>query len=102
MNALNITWLDHIWIFLACCLGFTGLALSMDRHQQDRWGRVLSRRAAGLLRGAGWLLLGLAMALAVRSMGWGFGLVACSGHASAAAAAVFVGLLTANRIRPRQ
>lgn len=101
MNALAISGLDHIWVFLLCCMGFGALALTMARHQDDVFGRELSRCATAGLRWAAWLLLAAALLAVTRSMGWEFGLVAYSGHASAAAGAVFLSLLALKQFRSR-
>lgn len=101
MSAQAISGLDHGWVFLLCCLGFTALALAMARHQEDIVGRELNPRASAGLRWAGWLLLAGALLAIVRSMGWAFGLVAYSGHTSAAAGAVFLGLLAFRQFRSR-
>ena len=87
----------HLAVFLFCCAGFGALALAMERTQQDRLGRALSRAATRWLRGAGWGLLLLALWLAQRGLGWNLGLVAYSGHTSAAAGLIFIGLLVWNR-----
>jgi len=89
----------HMVVFLLCAAGFAALALAMDRHQQDVLGRALPPRATQLLRGAGWALLLAALWQAVGAKGWALGLVAYSGHASAAAGLVFVALLAWNRWR---
>jgi len=49
------------------------------------------------LRAAGWLLLLAALWRAVHGLGWGLGLVAYSGHTSAAAGLVFVALVAWDR-----
>lgn len=101
MNALALSGLDHTCIFLLCCLGFVALALAKARHQEDVFGCELSRRATISWSWVGWLLLAGALLAVVRSMGWAFGLVAYSGHTSAAAGAVFLGLLAVKRLRSR-
>lgn len=87
----------HAMTFLLCLAGFAPLALAMDRHQQDVLGRELQPRATLGLRCAGWALLLAALWQAVGAQGWALGLVAYSGHTSAAAGLVFVALVAWNR-----
>ncbi|MCF4126531.1 DUF3325 domain-containing protein [Methylobacterium sp. SyP6R] len=57
-------------------LGFLGLAalcLSMARHHQALWAGTPDRRRVLALRAAGWALLGLSLAAAIRLDGWNFG-----------------------------
>ncbi len=77
--------------------GFACLALAMERHQRDVFGRLLRTAARRRLRFAGWCLLGAALWRAVAGMGWGFGLAAYSGHTSLAAGLVCLGLAAWNR-----
>lgn len=55
--------------------GFTALCLAMDKHHGELLRRKPSARQRRALSGAGWLLLGLAMAAAVSDAGWAMGLV---------------------------
>lgn len=87
----------HLFLFLLCIGGFACLALAMERHQEDRFGRVLAPGHTRALRIAGWLLLVGALWLAIGAMGTGFGLVAYSGHTSLAAGLVFVTLIALDR-----
>ncbi len=82
----------HLVVLLLCVEGFGALALAMERHQHEVFGRTLAAPATRAWRGAGWLLLGAALALAVHNQGWGLGLVSYSGHTSLGAGLVF-GLL---------
>ncbi|RMX08250.1 DUF3325 domain-containing protein [Corticibacter populi] len=93
MNAANFAGWEHLLVFVNCLAGFACLALAMDRHQSDLFGRELAPKTTRLLRMAGWLWLLAALWLAVARMGWSFGLTAYSGHTSAAAALVFIALL---------
>lgn len=93
--------LNHLLVFLLALAAFAALALAMERHQQDLFGRELRGSATRNLRIAGWLLLFAALLLAVAGQGWNFGLVAYSGHTSAAAGMVFAALLAWNRRRER-
>ena len=87
---------------LLSLLAFGALALAMDRHQEDIFGRALARGRTQALRIAGWLALGATLALAVREQGWSLGLIAWTGHISASAGLVFVGLLVMGRRRARK
>lgn len=91
--------LTHALLLLSALAGFAALALAMERHQEDLWGKALSAQQTRGLRAAGWLLLGLCLALAIAAKGWSFGLVAYSGHTSAAAALVFIALLVWSRVQ---
>ncbi|MFT3719529.1 MAG: DUF3325 domain-containing protein [Pseudorhodoferax sp.] len=92
----------HWTLLLLCTAGFGALALAMDRHQQDVFGRELPARAGRALRVLGWALLAAALWRAVAAQGWGLGLVAYSGHTSAAAGLVFAALVLWNRWRARR
>lgn len=50
---------------LLCFAGWSGIALGLDRHHEDAWGREGSARRLRLLRRAGWALLVLSLLLAV-------------------------------------
>lgn len=98
MNAAAFpSWLAHLLLLLLALAGFVVLALAMERHQEDVFGKALNQPVTGSLRIFGWSSLTLCLWLAVASKGWSFGLVAYSGHTSAAAALVFVALLIFNR-----
>lgn len=94
--------MSHAPVFLTCLLAFACLALAMPRHQLDALGRELPASASRALRSGGWLALLAALALAVRGMGWGLGLVGYGGHTSLAAGLVFIGLLARQRQRARR
>lgn len=51
------------------------LCLAMERHFSDLLGRKPTARQLKCLRGAGWGLLLIALAVAVRNSGWAMGLV---------------------------
>jgi hypothetical protein len=55
--------------------GFTALCLAMDKHHGELLRRKPTAWQRRALAGAGWLLLGLAMAAAVSNAGWAMGLV---------------------------
>ncbi|MFT3717638.1 DUF3325 domain-containing protein [Pseudorhodoferax sp.] len=91
----------HLIAALLCVAGFAGLALAMERHQEDLFKPPLAPARTRLLRFGGWALLLLALALLVRASGWSLGLVAYSGHTSFGAGAVFLALLGIERWRLR-
>ena len=94
--------MNHLVVQLLSLLAFGALALAMDRHQEDIFGRVLAPERVRALRTAGWLAMGAALAWAVREQGWSLGLIAWTGHISAAAGLVFVGLVVMGRRRARR
>lgn len=89
--------MNHLGVQLLSLLAFGALALAMDRHQEDIFGRALAPGRVRTLRAAGWLALGAALAWAVREHGWSLGLIAWTGHISAAAGMVFLGLVVIGR-----
>ncbi len=89
--------MTHLSILIIAFFGFGLVALSMGRHQEDVFKQELPRIASRALRRGGWLLLVVALAVAVRGYGWAVGLVAYSGHTSAAAALVFLLLILRGR-----
>lgn len=94
--------MNHLAIFVPSLLGFAALALAMERHQEDLFGRTLSPRATRALRTGGWLVLLIALAVAVRSQGWSLGLVSYSGHTSLGAGLVYGALVALQRETWRQ
>ena len=101
MSPAHVDLLAHGLIFLPALTGFLCLALCMYRHQMDVFDREFSRHTVVLLRCAGWASLLISLFVAAHYMGWGFGLVAYSGHTSIAAGLVFSGLLLYERIQPK-
>ena len=89
--------MTHVTIFVLCLAGFAALALATDRAQRTTLGRELPPPSARALRAVGWVLLLLALWRTVAAMGWGIGLVAYSGHTSAAAGVVFLALIAWGR-----
>ncbi|MDR0227346.1 MAG: DUF3325 domain-containing protein [Burkholderiaceae bacterium] len=89
----------HIACQLLALGAFACLALAMDRHQQDLWGRELAASATRTLRAAGWALLLMSLAAALASDPRSLGLVAWFGHISAAAALVVLALIARERWR---
>lgn len=87
----------HLLMLAGCTAGMYALAGATERQQELCFGRPLSRRSTRWLRAAGWLLLLLCLAGAVRGWGWSFGLVAYSGHTSLAAGLVYLGLILGAR-----
>jgi len=93
--------MKHIVIFCLSALGFLCLALAMQRHQEDLFGKELARKPTLLLRMAGWAALLAALAAAVETMGLSLGLVSYSGHLSAGAAVVALSLVARERLAGR-
>jgi hypothetical protein len=94
--------MTHLTVFLLSTLGFAGLALAMERHQEDLLGHALETTVTRWLRVAGWAVLLLALMLIVKAQGWGVGLVSYSGHTSLGAGLVFGALVVIERMRPRR
>ena len=88
----------HLAVLLLSAAAFGALALAMERHQDEVFARALAPSTTRALRGAGWLLLGAALVLAVRNQGWSLGLVSYSGHTSVGAGLVFGLLVVRGRI----
>ncbi|MDO5101662.1 MAG: DUF3325 domain-containing protein [Lautropia sp.] len=99
---MNTPHLSHLLPLLLSCTGFSLLALSMARHQEDVWRRLLAPRPTLIMRCSGWALLMLALLLSVQSLGLGMGLVSWFGQLSMAAGLVFVGLLIHQRLKSRR
>ena len=89
--------MTHLTVFALCLAAFAALALATDRAQRTTLGRELPPPSARALRAVGWVLLLLALWRTVAAMGWGIGLVAYSGHTSAAAGVVFLALIAWGR-----
>lgn len=98
---MNASHLSHLIPLLLSCAGFSLLALSMARHQEDVCGRLLAPRPTLILRCSGWAFLMLALLLSVQSRGLSMGLVSWLGQLSMAAGLVFVGLLIHQRRKSR-
>lgn len=80
---------------------FALLALAMDRHQQDLFGRELAPGHTRLLRAGGWVALLASLAIAVQAQGWALGLVAWCGHIGFSAAVVILALIAWERRKAR-
>lgn len=93
---------SHAVVFALCLTGFTGIALAVERQQEELFGRALPAAVTRLLRIAGWIGLALAFAAAVRAQGWAFGSVAWFGHLSLAAGCVFGAMVVQVRRRTRR
>lgn len=89
--------MNHLLTLLTALGGFVIICLSMHRHQEALFGRLLPQRQSRMLRLAGWLLLAIAYGIAVRAHGWGVGSVAWTGHIGAAAGLVMLGLVWRDR-----
>ncbi|CDG81380.1 DUF3325 domain-containing protein [Janthinobacterium agaricidamnosum] len=80
--------------------GMAGLCLAMDRHHRQVWGGEPAPAARRGLRGAGWLLLLIALWPCIAVWGTSVGIVAWLGFLSAGAL-LLVGLLPyAPRLTP--
>ncbi|MFT4254576.1 MAG: DUF3325 domain-containing protein [Caulobacter sp.] len=84
-------------LFLGFC-GFSVLALSLTRHQQEVLGLRVSPGRATRLRAGGAAALAMGLGLSLNAWGFGYGLVMALGLASIAAALV-VGALSILRWR---
>lgn len=78
--------------------GFVALCMAMERHARDLGRRGHDAPWRGRLRGAGALLLGLSLVLAIRHSGWGQGPLLWLGALSVSALVLVFGLLP---YRPR-
>jgi len=94
--------MSHLASLALCVFGFTALAVAMERHQEDLFGRPMVPATARSLRIAGWATLLLALAVAVRAQGWALGLVSFSGYTSLGAALVFGTLIVQARRKSRR
>ena len=94
--------MTHVLMLLSSVAGFAALALATERQQDELFGGALPAGATRALRGAGWVLLAVCLAMGVGHWGWGLGLVAYSGHTSLTAGLVYVGLVAAARKRGRR
>ncbi|MDQ8032843.1 MAG: DUF3325 domain-containing protein [Bordetella sp.] len=91
----------HALTALASLIAFTLLALAMDRHQQDLFGRELGTDITRALRIGGWVALIASLAIAVHAQGWALGLVAWCGHISLSAGLVILALIVRERRKAR-
>ncbi|WP_095948845.1 DUF3325 family protein [Variovorax boronicumulans] len=93
--------MTHLVVFVLSLLAFAALALSMQRHQEDLFGGLLTSRATyGLAIGA-WSVLALTLVLVVREQGWALGLVSYSGHTSLGAGFIFGALVVFGQVGKR-
>ena len=92
----------HALVFALCLTGFAGIALAVERQQEELFVRALSAATTRFLRVAGWIGLLFAFAAAVRAQGWAFGSVAWFGHLSLAAGCVFGAMVIRVRLRTRR
>lgn len=94
--------MSHAVVAAVSLPAFALLALAMQRHQEDLFGRALAAGPTRALRAAGWLALLASLAVAVRAQGWSLGLVAWCGHISLSAGLVVLGLVAWDRCKPRR
>jgi hypothetical protein len=85
---------------LFCVMAFACLAVSMERHQQTLFARVLDAGKTRGFRIAGWCGLVMALRYIVDERGWALGLVGYSGCTSLAAGLVFGALILYERFKP--
>lgn len=85
--------MTHLVVLFLSTGAFAALALAMERHQEDLFGRALAVRTSRWLRAAGGALLLVALQVIVTAQGWGVGLVSLSGHTSLGAGLVFGALI---------
>ncbi|MDR3014503.1 MAG: DUF3325 domain-containing protein [Delftia acidovorans] len=89
----------HLICQLLALGAFACLALAMDRHQEDLFGRQLPPARTRRLRMAGWTLLVLSLGAALQVDPWSLGLVSWFGHIAAAAAIVLLSMVARERLR---
>lgn len=89
----------HLACQLLALAAFACLALAMDRHQDEVFGRQLPTRHTRWLRAGGWSLLLLSLIVALGGAPMSLGLVAWFGHISAAAGLVVLTLVVRSRWR---
>ena len=80
--------LAPLMALLLSLAGFVALALAMERHHRQVWQRAPSRKQSLLLRCAGVIGLGAALAACVAHAGWATGTVIWLGLMTVAALAV--------------
>jgi hypothetical protein len=93
--------MSHAAVSVVSLLAFALLALAMDRHQQDLFGRELEPRRSRALRIGGWAALLASLTIAVDAQGWSLGLVAWCGHISLSAGVVILALVAWERRKAR-
>lgn len=88
--------------WLLAVLGFTGLALSMDRHHRDVFAALPTSARRRVLKTIGWLALAAALGCSVRGWGLAYGVIAGLGLMAAGAAPplLWLSYRTAPRARP--
>ena len=89
--------MSHVLVALMSLIAFALLALAMDRHQQDLFGRELAAGPTRALRISGWAGLLASLAIAVKGQGWSLGLVGWCGHISLGAGLVILMLIAWER-----
>lgn len=82
----------HILAICVSVLGFGCLCAAMARHQQDMLGRKLPAKAQYRLRGAGGVLLLVALLVDMAGLGAVYGTIAWFGHLTTGAAMTVAGL----------
>lgn len=87
-------------VFGVCLVAWALLALGLPRHHADWFGRAPTGLQRALLRGHGWLGLGVALALALRAHGLAFGAVLWAAAMMLAAMAWALVLAARGGLRP--
>jgi len=85
-----------ITAFALALSGFSALALSMDRHQRDIFGRRLDGTLSRWFRRVGWVVLTMSPIPCIAQDSWGIGLVGWLGALTLAAGAVVLAILVAS------
>jgi hypothetical protein len=89
----------HLTAYLISLLSFAALAHTLERQQENLYGRLLAPGPVRTMRIIGWSGLVCALAFLVSARGWGIGVVSFFGHTSAAAASVFCLLIFIDRYK---
>jgi hypothetical protein len=82
----------YLLLLIAALLGFGALMHGLPRHQGPLLHRLLPPRTSRLVRAAGWATLAAGYALAITTMGWGYGTIVWLGACTLGAAAVVLHL----------
>ena len=83
-----------LWALILIVAGFASLALGMERHYRQVFAAPLGQRRRHVLRGAGWILLGLAVLPCCLGWGIAMGIVLWTGLL--AAGVLLVALVLSN------
>ncbi|MEN3159389.1 DUF3325 domain-containing protein [Alkalimonas sp. NCh-2] len=67
--------MSFLLVFLLAVIGFTGLALSLDRHYRQVWQSLPSKQQRWRWRLCGWFCLLLSLVVSLNRSNWDHGLV---------------------------